>query len=307
MCARIAFSAAAGWRRRTARWMSRCWRRISAPSTRGEIFSIRCGCRTSRIQPVKESSSSLPAALARIWWKRLSASLNGRRPRLVLGGLVDRGLQRRGGLLGGVGRGQAGQRHLEEHARVEQLAQRHRLGRQHHRDRLGDVAAHALARGARDEDPAGAAAADADQVRGREQPQALAQRRARDAELRRELLLGADPIAGLQPFALEIAPDLERDLMARVDARGGETRARKLGGGHPLPILRQRQRPNHFSTAETPPPMKSSTVSSRLAEGLGRRSRRAHWPPSARPRWSRRRSAPAASPAPRPTRRRTRP
>ena len=39
MCARIAFSAATGWRRRTARWMSRCWRRISPPSTRGEIVS----------------------------------------------------------------------------------------------------------------------------------------------------------------------------------------------------------------------------------------------------------------------------
>ena len=79
---------------------------------------------------------------------------------------------------------------------------------------------------ARDEDAAGAAAADADQVRGGEQPQALAQRRAADAELGRELLLGADPVARLQALALEVAADLERDLMARVDARGREARTR---------------------------------------------------------------------------------
>ena len=227
MCARIAFSAAAGWRRRTARWMSRCWRRISAPSTRGEIFAISCGCSTSRIQPVKDSSSSLPAASARIWWKRLSASLNGGVPGSWLGGLVDRRLQGRGGRLGGVGRGEPGERHLEEHARVDQLRQRHALGREHHRDRLADVAAHALVRRAGDEDAA-------PRGRGRrgsggccrQQPQALAQRGAADAQLARELLLSADPIAGLEAFALQVAADLERDLMARVDTRGSEAQAR---------------------------------------------------------------------------------
>ena len=37
MCARIARSAAAGWRRLTARWMSRCCCRISGPSTCPEM------------------------------------------------------------------------------------------------------------------------------------------------------------------------------------------------------------------------------------------------------------------------------
>ena len=36
---------------------------------------------------------------------------------------------------------------------------------------------------------------------------------------------------GLEPFALQIAADLERDLMARVDARRRKARGRELGGG----------------------------------------------------------------------------
>ncbi len=83
-----------------------------------------------------------------------------------------------------------------------------------------------------DEDAAGAATPDADQVRGGEQPQAFPQRRAADAELRRELLLGADPVARAQALALQVAAQLERDLVARVGARGGEARLRELGRGH---------------------------------------------------------------------------
>ena len=129
-----------------------------------------------------------------------------------------------------------GERHLERHPRVEQLVHRDALGREHHRDRLAEVAAHALAGRARDEDPAGAAAADADQVRGGQQPQRLAQRRAADAELVGELLLGADPVAGLQLLALEVAPDLERrsarsrpSAVARTGALGGVAMPRWYG------------------------------------------------------------------------------
>ena len=49
--------------------------------------------------------------------------------------------------------------------------------------------------------PPSAAAADADQVRGGQQPQRLAHRRAADAELVGELLLGADPLARLRAAA----------------------------------------------------------------------------------------------------------
>ena len=268
-CARASPSPrAAGWRRRTARWMSRCWRRISAPvDARRDLLDQ---LRLQHLEdPAGERQQQLVAGrLGEDLVEALVGVVERRRPRLVLGGLVDRGLQRRRGLLGRVGRRQAGQRHLEEHARVQQLAERDGLGREHHRDRLGDVAAHALARRAGDEDAARAAAADADQVRGGEQPQALAQRRARDAELRRELLLGADPVARLQPFALEIAPDLERDLMARVDARGRETRARELGGGHRRPSYAQRKDQIISRSAATPPPMKPSAIVEQLAQRL---------------------------------------
>ena len=65
----------------------------------------------------------------------------------------------------------------------------------------------------------------ADQVRAREQPQPLAQRRAADAELGRELLLGAEALARPQVALGEVAPDLERDLLAGVPARRAEARA----------------------------------------------------------------------------------
>ena len=62
-----------------------------------------------------------------------------------------------------------------------------------------------------------------------------------DAELGRELLLGADPVARLQALALEVAADLERDLMARIDARGGEARLGSSEADIDRPILRQRK------------------------------------------------------------------
>ena len=129
--------------------------------------------------------------------------------------LRDRLLEASDVLVGGVERGAARDRHLERQPRVEQLLHRDRLRRQHQRDRLREVAAHALARRPRDEDAAGAAAADADQVGGRQQPQRLAHSRAADAELVGELLLGADPLARLELLLLQPDADLRRDLLAR--------------------------------------------------------------------------------------------
>ena len=195
MCACIARSAASRCRRRTARRIARCWARIASASTRGEIVATSDGWRTSRIQPVSACRRSLPDASARIWWKRLSAMLNGSVPGWWPGGVLDRLLEAGDDLVVGVDRRAAGDRDLERQPGVEQLAHRDRLGRQHQRDRLGEVAAHALAGRARDEDAARAPAADADQVRGGQQPQRLAHRRAADAELVGQLLLGPDPLA----------------------------------------------------------------------------------------------------------------
>ena len=159
------------------------------------------------------SSSSLPAARARVWWKRLSAALNGGVPGSWPVASSIAACSSAAVLLPRVGGRQPRERHLQEHARVQQLRERDALRGEHHRDRLADVAAHALAGRAGDEDPARAAASDADQVRGGEQPQAFAQRRARDPELRRQLLLGADPVPRLQALALQVAADLQRDLV----------------------------------------------------------------------------------------------
>jgi hypothetical protein len=129
--------------------------------------------------PVREGQQELVARGAREdLVEALVGRVEWRRARFVLGGLVDRRLQRGRGLVGGIGRRQARQRHFEEHPCVQQLAQRHGLGREHHRDRLAHVAAHALAGRPRHEDPACTPPADPDQMRGGEQPQALAQRRA---------------------------------------------------------------------------------------------------------------------------------
>ena len=60
MWARMARSAPAGWRRRTARWMSRCWRRISSPSTVGA--DARDQVRLQHLEdPVREGQQQLVA------------------------------------------------------------------------------------------------------------------------------------------------------------------------------------------------------------------------------------------------------
>src|SRR6185295_7710065 len=64
----------------------------------------------------------------------------------------------------------------------------------------------------------------ADQVGAREQPEALAQRGATDAELGSELLLGSEALARPQVACGEVAADLEGDLLAGVPARRAEAR-----------------------------------------------------------------------------------
>ena len=113
------------------------------------------------------------------------------------------------------------------------------VGLEHHRDRLADVAAHALALGALDEDPAAGPLRGPDQVRAREQAQPLAQGRPAHTELGRELLLGAETLAGPQVARREVAPDLERDLLAGIaPRRAPEARRsrgeRGVGGDHDL-------------------------------------------------------------------------
>src|SRR4051794_19643648 len=161
-------------------------------------------------------------------------------------GVVDRLLQAVRGVGARVAGGEAGERDLQEQARVQQLVERDALGRQHHRDRLADVAAHALVGRARDEDAAGAAAANTDQVRAGQQPQPLAQRGTADAELGGELLLGPDPVARLQVLLLEIAADLERDQLAGVRARPREAVAGELRSLRHAGILPCLKCPNDF-------------------------------------------------------------
>ena len=57
-----------------------------------------------------------------------------------------------------------------------------------------------------------------DQVRAGEQPQPLAEGRPADAELGRELLLGAEALARAEAARRDVAPDLEGDLLARVSS-----------------------------------------------------------------------------------------
>jgi hypothetical protein len=150
-------------------------------------------------------------------------------------GLVHRRLELADRALVCVARREAGERDLEEQPRLEQLRQRDALGGEHRGDRLADVAAHALVRRAGHEDAPARALAGADQVRARQQPQRLAQSRAADAELRRELLLGADAVPRLEALRLEVAADLQRHLLAGARAGRGEARVERVGlglGGH---------------------------------------------------------------------------
>ena len=75
-------------------------------------------------------------------------------------------------------------------------------------------------------------------MRARKQAQPLAQRRPADAELGRELLLGAETLAGPQAARREVAADLERDLLARHPAAASRKRvvmARTSRRGPPRP------------------------------------------------------------------------
>ena len=198
MCACIARSAAGRWCRRTARRIARCWARICLGVDAGRDVghqrrlehledparSARAGGRCPR--PRRGSGGSGVSAL-------LKGSVPGWCPTAASIASSSRATTSSSALT--AARPAIGTS-SESRASSSSL-HRDALGGQHQRDRLADVAAHPLARRAGHEDPARAAAADADQVRGRQQPQRLAQRRAADAELVGHLLLGADPLARL--------------------------------------------------------------------------------------------------------------
>ena len=235
MCERIAFSAAAGCRRRTARAMSRCWRRISSAST--IVPMLLDQPRLEDLQdPVRErrAATRCPAGACERLVEARVRGVERRRPRRMAGLLLDRREQVRGRLLGlrswprGPPAGPRGTCARPAAGPSETLSVASIIEIDSLTLRLMPSP-----RCAGHEDPAGAAAADADQVRGGEQPQAFAQRRAADAELGRELLLGADPVPRLQALSLQVAAQLERDLVTRVRAGGREAGLRELGRGHP--------------------------------------------------------------------------
>jgi hypothetical protein len=116
-------------------------------------------------------------------------------------------------VLGLVGR-QAGQRDLEQQARLEQLVERHGAGLEHHRDRVAEAAAHALLGGSGDEDAAARPLGGADQVAAGEQPERLAQGRPADTELGRQILLAPEEVVRTQPLLLDVVLDLDGHLLA---------------------------------------------------------------------------------------------
>src|SRR5471032_278557 len=145
----------------------------------------------------------------------------------------------RGGL-GRVSGRQPGQRHLQRKTGREQLIEGDAVGLEHGRDRLAQVSAHAFVLRALDEDAAAGPARGPNQVRAGEQAQTLAQCRPADAELRRKLLLGPEPLARPETARREIPADLERDLLARISTRqpepcaGRERHGEKLSSGATL-------------------------------------------------------------------------
>ena len=177
-------------------------------------------------------SSSLRAALAITRWKRVSAIRNGSEAGSLpsASAIAASSCSAVSSVACWAARPASGTS-IEMRAST-QLHQRDVVGLEHHRDRLADVAAHALALRARDEDPAARPLRRADQMRAREQAQPFAQRRPADAELGRELLLRPQALARPQVALREVAPDLERDLLAGVPARSAETRARCRHGAN---------------------------------------------------------------------------
>ena len=131
-------------------------------------------------------------------------------------GIGDRVRERLDRRLIGAHRRHPRERDLEEGPRLEQFVQRHAVGLEHRRDRLAHVSPDPLVRRVLDEHPAGAALLDADQMGPGQPPQPLSERRSADSEFPRQLVLGPDPVARLEPFSLDVHPDLVSDLLAGV-------------------------------------------------------------------------------------------
>ena len=171
------------------------------------------------------------------------------------------------------------------------------VGLEHHRDRLADVAPHALALRALDEDAAAGPLRGPDQVRAREQAQPLAQGRPADAELGRELLLGAETLAGPQVARREVAADLERDLLAGIPPRRAEARV-----GHGANVAS-----GATTTSSSSGSLAAGEAGKHLVERLpaARRGRAPSAPGSRTPARDRRRRprSPATAPCRRPARR----
>ena len=192
---------------------------------------ISDGCSTSKTQSV--NACSMP--VARGGGDDAGAS----RRRLVAGrrsaGLAQQPRAARqvsaSALVGGL----AGQRHLEQQARLEQLLERHGAGLEHHRDRVAEAAADALRRrcAATKMPPPGpllarirlplASSLSASRSVGRLTPNSA-----------RQVLLAAEEVARPEPLALDVVLDLDRDLLAgaadraarRGDAPGALARSR---------------------------------------------------------------------------------
>src|SRR5438067_1990052 len=93
-------------------------------------------------------------------------------------------------------------------------------------------------RGVVHEHPAGAPLLDADEMRPGQPAEPFPQRGPADAELTGELVLGPDPVARPQAFAVDVQADLTGDLLAcvRVNRREADRLAR-IGGRCHTPSL----------------------------------------------------------------------
>jgi len=117
-----------------------------------------------------------------------------------------------------------GERYLEMDARLDELDQRDALGLEHRRDRLAEVPADPLVLGARDEDTSARPTRYAYEVRARKQAESLPKGRPADAELARELRLGAESVVRPEAVLGDVAADLECDLLAARAPRLTEPR-----------------------------------------------------------------------------------
>ena len=140
--------------------------------------------------------------------QRLGVVLIGHRLRL------DRGAQPGLGLVVGVVGGQAGQRRLQDQARVQELLERGGPGLQHHRDGVAEADAHALVGGVLDEDAPAGALVGTDQVSAGQNAQRLTQRRPADAEVLGQVLLAAQEVARRHAVGLDRVLDLDGHLLA---------------------------------------------------------------------------------------------